>query len=94
MYLEYGVDECADELELAQDLLVLGGEQRLLRQLGRRQQLQHREGRPRVLLAAQRRGRVAPSTQLRLEAVEAAGPGNKSRFSNLTHGNILKWLLG
>ena len=94
MYLEYGVDECADELELAQDLLVLGGEQRLLRQLGRRQQLQHREGRPRVLLAAQRRGRVAPSAQLRLEAVEAAGPGNKSRFSNLTHGNILKWLLG
>ena len=79
-YLQDGVDERADELELAEDLLVLRRQQRLLRQLRRRRkQLQHRENRRDVLLAAAAEGggRVAAGAQLRLEAVEAARPGNK-----------------
>ena len=56
---------------------MLRRQQRLLRQLRRRRkQLQHRERGDILLTApAQGGGRVAAGAQLRLEAVDAAGPG-------------------
>ena len=83
-HLKNGVDEGADELELAQYLLVLRGEQRLLRELWRRQQFQHREaGRGNVLLAAapKRGRRVATAAQLSLQAVETARPEKRIEIS-------------